>query len=329
MISRRALLPRLALLATGGAAGLWLVRDRLPWPSPGPRFANGRDTPWQPLPERGGLIEIPVSVNGVPLRAVVDSGAQITAIDATIARRLGLSRTVAAPMLAYGVSGGPTLAHTVNLDLTLPGLAVPELRVATVDLVPIAAATGRDFQLLIGRDVLRRLIVEADFPLGRVRFLAPGAYRPPRDAVTLPLRRQAGAPITAVQVEAAPPINVLVDTGSSGLLALSEQAATRAGLLAPGRRITATHSISLGGLALNRLAAARTVRLSGLTLRNVGVQIYRPAVQTAGPSGLLGTGLFRRYRMALDLAENRLFLVPPSPRLMVAPPPRSPEHQES
>ena len=318
MISRRALIPRLALAASGGA-GLWLLRDRLPWPPLAVTFANGRDTPWQALPPSGGLIEIPVTLNGAPIRAVVDSGAQFSAIDATLARRLGLRRPLTAPILAYGVSGGPMLTHTVKVDLATPGLSVPQLRAAVLDLAPISAITGRDFQMLIGRDVLGHLVVEADFPRARARFLARGVYAPPRDAVTVPLRQSGGAPVVTIQVEAAPPVEVLVDTGSSGLLALSETAARQAGLLAPGRAASAAHSVSLGGLRLNRLVTARTVAIAGVRLANIDVQVYQPAANAPAPSGLLGAGLFRRFRMALDLGGAQLHLVRPSPLIVATP----------
>lgn len=321
MTSRRAFLTRLALLGAGGAA-LWSVRDRLPWPPLRPRFANGRDTPWQSLPARGGLIEIPVTVDGHAIRAVVDSGAQVSAIDAGLAARLALPRTLAAPILAYGVSGKPVLTHTVRLDLVVPGLTVPDLRAAVLDLAALSAATGRDFQLLIGRDVLSHLVVEADFPAGRARFLAPDVYRPPRDATVLPLRHTGGAPVVAVQVEEAAPLDVLVDTGASGILALSAGAAQAAGLLAPGRVVYTAHSVSLGGLSLDRRVTAAALRVGPLSLRDVDVQIYAPAAYAPGPKGLLGTGLFRRYRMALDLAGDRLVLVRSG--LMVVPSPLEP-----
>jgi predicted aspartyl protease len=115
-----------------------------------------------------------------------------------------------------------------------------------------------------------------------------------------------------VRIEAAPPEQVLVDTGASGVLALSEQAAQRAGLLAPGRTVRPAHSVSLGGLSLDRRVTARTVAIGPLVLRDVEVQVYRPAANAPAPSGLLGTGLFSRYRMALDLGGDRLHLVPPS-----------------
>ena len=115
----------------------------------------------------------------------------------------------------------------------------------------------------------------------------------------------------AVQVEASAPLDVLVDTGAAGVLALSEDAARRAGLLAPGRVVSRAHSVSLGGLSLDRRVTARTLTIGDLTLRDVGIQIYRPAANAPAPSGLLGTGLFARYRMALDLGRDRLHLVPP------------------
>ncbi|WP_068875754.1 MULTISPECIES: pepsin/retropepsin-like aspartic protease family protein [unclassified Phenylobacterium] len=308
MISRRGFLSRLGLLGAAGGA-LFLVRDRLPWPPLEPRFANGRDTPWQPLAARGGLIDIAATVNGAPIRAVVDSGAQFSAVDRALAQRLDLPRTVAAPILAYGVSGAPSLTHTVRLDLALPGLHIPRLRAAALNLAEISAATGRDFQLLIGRDVLRHLVVEADFPRARARFLARHAHRPPRDALHVPLRLKGGAPMVAVHIEDAPPLDVLVDTGASGVLALSAPAAQDAGLLAPGRRVTSAHSVSLGGLSLDRMVTARTVRLAGMTLRDAEIQVYTPAANAPAPAGLLGTGLFRQFRLSLDLAGQRMFLV--------------------
>ncbi|WP_296594810.1 aspartyl protease family protein [Phenylobacterium sp.] len=307
MTTRRALLVRLGLLATAGGA-LFMVRDRLPWPPVEPRFADGRQTPWLPLPEHGGLIDVAASVNGVAIRAVVDSGAQFSAIDRDLAQRLELPRTVAAPILAYGVSGRPSLTHTVRLDLALPGLAVQGLRAAALGLSAISSAAGRDFQLLIGRDVLRQVVLEADFPRARARFLAREAFRPSRDALHIPLKRKGGAPMVPVQVEGAPPLDVLVDTGASGLLALSQTAAREAGLLSPGRRVDSAHSVSLGGLSLNRIVRASSVQVGGLTLRDAEVQVYAPAANAPAPSGLLGAGLFHRYRIALDLGGDRLFL---------------------
>jgi hypothetical protein len=254
------------------------VRDRLPWPPLAVSFANGRDTPWQPLPARAGLLEIAASVNGVPVRAVVDSGAQITAVDAGLARRLGLSPILAAPLIAYGVSGRAHLTHTVRLDLAAAGLAVPHLRAAVLDLASVADASGRDFQLIIGRDVLSRLVLDADLPARRVRFLTPAAYRPAHDALSAPLI--GATPTTAVRIEDAAPLNLLVDTGATGV-----PGALRNGRAAgrPDRSGPAGGARPLGQpeRPQSRDDRARPHRRMGaLTLHDVPVQVYAPAAHS-------------------------------------------------
>ncbi|MCR5875105.1 aspartyl protease family protein [Phenylobacterium sp. J426] len=320
MFSRRVLLSRLGLLAAGGAA-LWLVRDRIPWPPPRTVFDAEPSTPWIPLPRDARLIEIEGRAAGHPVRIVVDSGAQFSAIDRTLAQALELPQAATLPMLAYGVSGQPSLTHTVRFDLALEGLAVQGMRAAVLDIAGLAAATGREFHMLLGRDVLRELVLEADFPRDRVRFHRPEAYRPPPDARPVALKLVGGAPMTPVSVEGSAPVDVLVDTGASGVLALSTEAARSAGLLAPGRRVDSAHSVSLGGISLDQLVRAETVEAAGLTLRGVDVQIYAPSAKGAIPPGLLGSGLFRRYRMALDLDGGRLFLIPAAASLVREPRP--------
>ncbi|HYD99040.1 MAG TPA: retropepsin-like aspartic protease, partial [Alphaproteobacteria bacterium] len=158
MISRRALLSRLPLLVAVGA-GAWLLRDRIPWPQPPIALARGDWSGWIPFAGRGGLIELAATVDGEPVRAVVDSGAQFTAVDAGLAARLELPETGALPMIAFGVSGQPTITRTVRLDLTLPGVGVQDVRAAALELARLSAATGRAFSVLVGRDVLRRLVL--------------------------------------------------------------------------------------------------------------------------------------------------------------------------
>jgi len=319
VISRRALVTR-GLVAAAAAGALWSVRDRLPWPPLRPVFANGRDTPWLPLPPGGGLIEIAVAVNGAPVRAIVDTGAQVSAIDRVLAERLALPRIVAAPILAYGVSGHPRLVHTVRLDLAVPGLAIGGLRAAVLDLADISQVSGRDFQLLIGRDVLNRLVVDADFPRDRARFIAPAAFRPPPYPILAPLTSRGGAPLVTVRIEDGPPLELLVDTGASGMVALSRPAAQAAGLIGTGRPAIASHSVGLSGLSQGQTVRARSMRMAGLRLVDVDIQVFDPTASGPTPVGLLGAGVLSNFRATLDLGGQRLFLE--TGALSIVPPPR-------
>ncbi|MBL8554090.1 MAG: aspartyl protease family protein [Phenylobacterium sp.] len=302
--TRRILLTRLGLLgALGGAA--FLLRDRVPWPPLRPRFANGRSTPWLPLPSRAGLVEIDVAVNGAPLRAVVDTGAQFSAIDRATAARLGLPRVLVAPMLAYGVTGGPTLTHSVRLDLAMPGLRVDGVHAAALGLAAIAQVTARDFQLLIGRDVLNEAVFELDFVRSRVRFGAPGELFRPGAGRTIPIVRRHGAPMVDVRLDGHP-LRLLLDTGASGSVALTEDAARAAGLLAPGRQVREARSVGLGGLSLDRVVRARSLRVGAIDARAADVQIYAPGAHAPTPTGLLGAGFLRQFHTVVDLPGDRV-----------------------
>ena len=117
--------------------------------------------------------------------------------------------------------------------------------------------------------------------------------------------------MASVRIEAAPPLDLLVDTGATGFLALSDAAAKQAGLTVPGRAATSGLSVSLSGVNPERMVRAHTVRMGGLTLHDVPVQVYAPAANARAPSGLIGTGLLRQFRVALDLPGRRLHLTPP------------------
>ncbi|MDZ4369858.1 MAG: pepsin/retropepsin-like aspartic protease family protein [Phenylobacterium sp.] len=318
MSSRRAFLTRALLVAAAGG-GLFLIRDRLPWPTQEVRFANGRSTPWLPVRTGVGLIEVDAVVAGRTLPAIIDSGAQFTAIDRTVAEALDLPRSLSAPMMAYGVSGGPTLTHTVRFDLELPGLTAPDLRGAVLDLAGVARLAGRDFRLLIGRDLLRHVVLEADLANRRTRLVAPEAFRAPYDAHSLPIAWRSGAPVARVEVGDGGAVEALIDTGSSNVLAVSENAAKRLGILGADAEVRTGRSVSLGGLSLNRVVTVSRIQVGALPLRGVDVFVYRPNPAAPAPEAILGSGLFRRHGMALDLPGGRLYLSPPG--VALAPPP--------
>ena len=321
VISRRALISRLALFGMAGG-GLWLVRDRLPGSGPQIRFDDGHATPWLPIVAKGPLLEIQASVNGRPVRALIDSGAQVSAVDRALAAELALPRTTTLPFLAYGVSGAASLTHTVGLDLALPGFAAAGLRAAVFDIAALAGASGRSFRVLVGRDVLNHVRLEVDMTRRRLRLARPNDHAPPRDATVVGLRPQGGAPMVEVRINGGRPIAVLLDTGAQDVLALAAPAASTAGLSPPSAVHTVTASVGLGGVALNTRLQVRTLSVGGVTLRDAPVAVYPPARRSGVPSGLLGAGFLQRFGYVLDLPDRRLLLTPPN--LMIVPPPGEP-----
>lgn len=311
MLSRRTLLRQLAALGVGLGAAWWL-RDRYLFPKPLLAFEGGANgTGWLPLPDPAGLIELGARLKGVPIRVVVDSGAQFSAIDKTLARRLGL-RPLPLPMLAFGVSGAPAITHTVDLDLSIGPMTVRGLRAATLDLVGLSGAIRRPFAMLVGRDLLGVAAADIDWPNGRVAFLEPQALKPGPQARLVPTHSSGRALMTEISVEGGAPVDVMVDTGATSEVALSDATARRLGLLT-GRPMETGRSVSLGGLSHDRVFRVRTVEFGGETLRDVEVQVFTPAMHGPLPDGLLGVGILRRYRVGLDVGSGLLWLTGPGP----------------
>jgi predicted aspartyl protease len=315
------------VLAGVGAAGFLVVRHELNWPTPRISFARDGWSGWLDLPQSGGLIALSARVAGRTVQAVLDSGAQYSAIDGDLAASLALPAATPLPMVAFGVSGSPSLTRAVSLDVDLGAFALKGLRAATLELGQLTGLTRQPFQLLLGRDVLRTLVLEADFPAGRVAVFAPARWSPPAGAVAAPTRPRNGGLLVPVRIEAAPPVEVLLDTGATGALALSEAVAQAAGLL-DGRPLRRGPAVTLGGVSEDGLALAREVEFAGHRIRDLEVQIYKPARHAPAPGGLLGLGVLGRFRMALDLPGGRLFLIgpetpPPGPQ------PRRPTRLES
>lgn len=301
------------MLGAAGA-GYLLIRKQLVWPTPQVTFAGPGLSGWMDLPAPGGLIDLPARVGGSMIRAVVDSGAQYSAIDAGLAQQLGLPAATPIPMVAFGVSGEPSLTRAVNVAADLGAFAISGLRAATLNLQPLSGLTRQPFSLLLGRDFLRAVTAQVDFPGGRVAFFEPQAWSPPPAARPITVRLEGGALMVPVGIESAPPVEVMLDTGATGALALSETAAKAAGLL-DGRPLRTGRSVTLGGVSEDGVVVARRLAFAGRALDDVEVQIYRPAANAPVPNGLLGLGVLQRFHLALDLPGGRVFLIgPQAPR---------------
>lgn len=307
---RRGFLIQLALLGLGGA-GLILARDRLVWPAPKVVFeGDASTTGWLSLPDPGGMIALVGRINGTYLQVVVDSGAQYSAIDTALAQRLGLAAASPIPMLAFGVSGQPSITRSVKLDLDLGPLKLAGLRAAALDLAPLSRLTRQPFSMLLGRDLLKTVVLEIDFPAAKAAFHRRDGWTPDGGLREVDVRSASGAIMAPVAVEDASPLEVMVDTGATAALALSASAAEGLGLM-DGRGVKTGRSVTLGGVSQDRVVTARRLAFAGDWLEDVEVQIYAPAVKGPIPQGLLGLGVLKRYRVALDHGGGRMFVQGP------------------
>ncbi|HYF23465.1 MAG TPA: retroviral-like aspartic protease family protein [Caulobacteraceae bacterium] len=307
--TRRSFLSRAGALALGGGV-LWLGWRHLRWPEPTVAFQGGGASSGPiPLPRPGDrLLLLEGTVNGRTAPMLVDSGAQYTVVDRAFAEQVGLEPALAPPVVAWGLTGGPSVGRAARLDAEVGPMRLQGLRAAVLDLSAVSAFGGRAFPVILGRDVLGAVTADLDFPRRRVVFHRPEAFVWPAAASTVAVRSGPAGLFAAVTVEGRGPVEALVDTGASTALALSEATARETGLL-DGRRVRTAPSVSLGGISADRLVRAERVGFAGRTFEDVTVQIYVPPSAPGVPQALVGVGLLERFRVLLDVGAGRLGLI--------------------
>ena len=303
--SRRSLLAQFGILAAG-AAGAWFIRDRVLWSAPEISFSPGLAwSGWLPFPAERRVIIVEVAVDGTPVKALIDSGAQSSAVDLALVQRLGLAVTAMAPVVAFGVSGAAQIGRAASLNVQAGDLTLRRLKAAALQLGPI---TQTGVSLILGQDVLRHLLADIDFPNGRIAFRDAEAFVAPAGAIQAPARVQGRALSTVVAIESSR-LDVVVDTGASSALALSSDTAQTLGLLS-GEAAASTPSIIFGGVSHDRVVNVDSVEFAGQLYQDVPVQVFTSQAVARVPKGLLGVGLLDRFRVFLDLGHGKLSLLP-------------------
>ncbi|MFN4296086.1 MAG: aspartyl protease family protein [Brevundimonas sp.] len=303
--SRRSVLTSLGLLGLGGAAAWW-ARDNLFWPGPSVEFAEDGTSGWLAFATEHRLfVSTRAMIGDTAVDALIDSGAQRSVVDATLAEELDLPRRLSPPQVAYGLGGGPQLGHAVSTDVRLGWMTLNGLTAGVLDLGPLASS-GLDTRLILGWDVLSRMALDIDFPGRRLRFGRNERAVAPAGAEALPAVREGRGLMTQISVEGAV-LSALLDTGASPALSLNMETAEAAGLL-DGRETREASSIVLGGVLAGQVVTARTLTLGERLYENVEVHAYPRSALPGIPPVLAGMGLFRDDRLILDIGQGRMLV---------------------
>jgi hypothetical protein len=137
-------------------------------PTPGPRQAPPPPPPavGAVIPYTGGPLVVDASLNGVPLRLVLDTGADRTLISPAAMARAGFDVAGGMPVQIRGVTG-----DAVAAVVSVPHLDLAGTRVGPVAVV-VHALPGQSADGLLGRDVLDAFTVTVD-PASQRAILVP------------------------------------------------------------------------------------------------------------------------------------------------------------
>jgi predicted aspartyl protease len=233
-----------------------------------------------------GLVFIPASVDGAPVRALVDSGSFRTVqLSSTIVERLHL-QTTESDRSSSRYEGGPQRMFKARVrSFTVGPLESTDLDAVVVpdDIERIATQVATAFDVVLGWGFLSRQAVMLDFASRTLRFNEPVPPRAPK--FSWPYETKNGLPIINGEIEGKP-TTWLFDTG------------------APICNLDPSLAVSQIG---DRLQIAASVAGQNVSIQ-CRIKDLGPLRASTGVDGVIGMNLLREYAVRIDPAAHTVAL---------------------
>lgn len=248
-------------------------------------------------------IVVPANINGRHVPAMIDSGATHSVISQQLALDMNLPQTgtITTQSFTDRVSGALLSAQSLEIG----GFSFSDIRFDSFDTRGIEDIAGHRIPLIIGCDLLRRLVIEIDFAGSRMRFQAPRATRRWLEHASLPLLELAHRPGVSLKLEACPECHALIDLGSDAPVSMSADYARAHGLLDGRKGSTAIMSGIEGAIRIG-VFTLDSLQVGPFRLRRVPAQVIDSWKLENDVS--LGWSLFRAFDAVLDLGAQALRL---------------------
>lgn len=246
------------------------------------------------------------NVAGEDVWAMLDTGASQTLIDIEFARAAGLSFGSEEKAVRTSRVDLPTW-RVFDVPILIPGqFEADHPRLAAVDMTAASQGTGRKIEFVLGEDFLRVLVVLVDPSKRTLQFAPSGSFKAPSRAIMVMLENGSVQTEIAIGGEKA---LVTIDTGFNGALSLSPFAWAR--IVPKDVAIGSGMRRGAGGRTYaTKTARLPEIRIGALRITDVLVD------ESPAPSGdgLLGMGILGRFRLALDIGMNKLWIGSAPPR---------------
>lgn len=255
-------------------------------------------------------ILVPVRIRGRgPYSCTVDTGANPSAIDARLAKELGLPvREEAAP--AEGVGAAEVLVRQTVFDVALDGGRSSTISAVAIDLSALSAAFGRPLHCVLGQSWLGTRVAQVDYASQRLR-LSSRSLSDPKDLECLRTPMTFWMPddlmpLVTIEVNGIE-IPVSVDTGSSGTLKLFPEGARAAGIPTSGDDLSKHSVVGARGSADVKRVTFASLRFGPIFVKDVKGSIGDKNLdEPEGRLGNIGNGLLQFGLVTLDFPARRI-----------------------
>lgn len=239
-------------------------------------------------------VEVNVPQTKEPLNFLVDTGAGVSVVNLSTAKRIGLK--LGREVMVRGVHTMLTGYWQERMSAKVGDVQLPR-RYLAVDLEKLSSSCKRPVDGLVGVDFFRGRVVQIDFVAQQIRLLRPG--KGDRSYASLPLQLRRCGMCVPIDVNGQHPQWVRLDTGCATAL----QWVTSD--VQPERCLT---KIAIGLAEISIPQIETVVSLGEHQFENVPTGVHEKAI-FPGEAGLLGNGLLSQFSsVTIDAKAGRVIL---------------------
>jgi hypothetical protein len=275
---------------------------------------------WVPFDSDGGHISIPVTLNGVETRAILDSGAALNGISERFLSDHEGEYSVSQEMIVSGVHGSRRVRQVDGIDISMFGASFKIDR-----LVPLRIYSA---DLVVGLAFFQNFILQIDYPNSRLRIITRDAMDL-KDAANVRMKKNGSMSQPMVKVELNDEYKawLMLDTGNSTGIFMPRKPAIRYGWLEE----FGTTDVQIRGV--NKVSASQSFNLPKMTIgpftmENViamvpaegnETNVGRESTTRTGSrikkdysDGILGYDVLKHFVVTIDYKRALLHLAPPA-----------------
>lgn len=279
---------------------------------------------WIPFDRSQGHILFDVTINGRRAKAILDSGAEISAISRSFVESHKVG--TAGSGVVIGAFGRKRLDMAKDFDVAMVGEHGPDGGVTVKNAFVVEKTIG-EADLLLGLQFFRRLVLQIDYPSSKFRYMTRSASTLAEHA-NIEMRRSEGFTSPLVKVEVGGrSLWVMLDTGAAGSIYLPRRTAKEGGWLdhaKPAGKMEAqgvTKEVEVELMVLDRLKIG-PYELEAIPLavqNHVEAHKHRPEAKLGSrvvaaeeaPPALLGFDILRHFVVTIDYDAGLLHLYDP------------------
>ncbi|NJB85361.1 hypothetical protein GGR26_001106 [Lewinella marina] len=280
-----------------------------------------------PFDLENDFIVIPVLLNNaVPLRFIIDTGAENTVIlDKTVTDLLNVSYRRTFQVRGADLESELTAYLATGVSLRLADRLLARNRTVLVleeNYFNFERVTGTNVHGILGADFLMRFVVEFDFRKQVMTLHDPAKYRHRRSFVEIDADFVRHRPYLNLEVgiirDQPTTRRLLLDTGAGLSLLIHTYPGPTDDVDLPEQTIPAYIANGLGGTLSGSVGRSRVVHLADRKLTNVIT--YFQEVDTVGATfmndreGIVGNRILKRFRAVIHYPREKVYLRPEGKR---------------